>query len=357
MTVSIRLGARVIAPGSTPYVIAEIGVNHEGSMDQAKRLIDLAKKGGADAAKFQSYKAGTLASKHSPSYWDTSKEPTRSQYELFKKHDSFGPDEYIKLAEHCSEVGIDFLSTPFDDEAIEFLDPLMPYFKIASADLTNIPFLRKVAKKGKPIILSTGASTLAEIDIAVSTLSDAGCKDLALLHCILNYPTDNNNAHLGMIKGLARAYPNHIIGYSDHTLPDEAMTPLVTAYLLGAVILEKHFTHDKTLLGNDHYHAMDVNDLARFIQMSKRVRELLGDSEFKMPITTETISRKNARRSIVIVGDIPSGHVLKEDDITYKRPGSGISPLHWDEVIGRSTAKALEADHVLQWQDLASHSE
>lgn len=354
MTASIRLGGRDIDSRSAPYVIAEIGVNHEGSLDQAKRLIDLAKRGGADAAKFQSYKAATLASKHSPSYWDTSKEATRSQYELFKKYDSFGPDEYIKLAEHCMQVGIDFLSTPFDDEAIEFLDPLVPFFKIASADLTNIPFLRKIAKKNKPVLLSTGASTLGEIDTAVATLTRAGCDDLALLHCILNYPTDNNNAHLGMIKGLARAYPNHVIGYSDHTLPDESMTPLVTAHLLGAVILEKHFTHDKTLPGNDHYHAMDEADLVRFLKMSQRVHELLGDNDYKEPVATEALSRKNARRSIVVVGDIPAGHVLTENDITYKRPGSGVSPLFWDEVIGRKTSTALEADHVLQWQDLVN---
>lgn len=354
MATSIRLGAREVIECGRPYVIAEIGVNHEGSMDQAKRLIDLAKEGGADAAKFQSYKAGTLASKHSPSYWDTSKESTLSQYELFKKYDNFGSDEYIKLAEHCQNVGIDFLSTPFDDEAIEFLDPLMPFFKIASADLTNIPFLRKVASKAKPIVLSTGASTMGEIDVAVEVLKKAGCQDLALLHCILNYPTDNANAHLRMITGLARAYPNHIIGYSDHTLPDEAMTPLVTAHLLGAVILEKHFTHDKSLPGNDHYHAMDVMDLARFIEMSHRVHELMGDSKHKEPIPTEIVSRKNARRSIVMEKDIPAGHFLTESDITYKRPGSGISPLFWDEVVGRQAAIALEADHVLQWHDLVN---
>lgn len=354
MTNAIRLGARDVSCHTPPYVIAEIGVNHEGSLDQAKRLIDLAKKGGADAAKFQSYKAGTLASKHSPSYWDTSKEPTRSQFDLFKKYDSFGADDYIKLAEHCQQIEIDFLSTPFDDAAIEFLDPLMPFFKIASADLTNIPFLRKVAKKGKPVVLSTGASTLGEIDIAAETLYQAGCVNLALLHCILNYPTQNTNAHLRMITGLKRAYPNNIIGYSDHTLPDDAMTSLITAHLLGAVILEKHFTHDKTLPGNDHYHAMDVTDLARFVQLAKRVHELLGESDHKEPIETELISRENARRSIVLSKAVPAGHLLGPDNITYKRPGNGISPLHWDNVIGQRTSKSLESDHVLQWQDLVS---
>ncbi|MCF8176903.1 MAG: N-acetylneuraminate synthase family protein [Sulfuritalea sp.] len=354
---SIKLGGRVIDSRSRPYVIAEIGVNHEGSLDQAKRLIDQARKGGADAAKFQSYKAGTLASKHSPSYWDTTKEPTRSQYALFQKYDSFGPEEYRALAEHCRQAGIDFLSTPFDDEAIEFLDPLVPFFKIASADLTNIPFLRKVAAKGKSVVLSTGASTLGEVDIAVEALTQSGCADIALLHCILNYPTDNANAHLRMIEGLKRAYPSNIIGYSDHTLPDDAMTSLVTAHLLGAVIIEKHFTHDKTLPGNDHYHAMDQQDLARFVALGETVHVLLGPSEHKAPIATEAISRKNARRSIVLARDVPAGQQLTAADLTYKRPGTGVSPMHWDEVLNRRTAAALQADHVLQWQDLAQSSE
>jgi sialic acid synthase SpsE len=351
---SIILGNRIINSRSKPYIIAEIGVNHEGSIDQAKRLIDLAKQGGADAAKFQSYKAHTLASKHSPAYWDTSKEPTPSQFVLFQKYDNFEPDDYIKLAEHCKENEIDFLSTPFDDTAIDFLDSIVPFFKIASADLTNTPFLRKVAAKGKPVVLSTGASTLGEIDLAIDVLTRAGCKDLALLHCILNYPTENKNAHLRMIEGLKRAYPNHVVGFSDHTLPDDAMTSLVTAYLLGAAIIEKHFTHDKTLPGNDHYHAMDCNDLARFVKLTSKIVELLGPTDVKAPIVSESISRANARRSIVIKRNIPAGHVLTAEDLTYKRPGTGVSPVYWDDVLRYKTVKPLEADHVLQWCDLVS---
>ncbi len=351
-TNTLQLGSRVLTSDSRPYVIAEIGVNHEGSLPLAKRLIDLAKQGGADAAKFQSYKADTLASKHSPAYWDTSKEPTTSQHQLFQKYDRFGPDDYLELAEHCKQVGIEFLSTPFDDGAIEFLDPLVPFFKIASADLTNLPFLRKIAAKGKPVVLSTGASTLGEIDMAVDTLIQAGCKDLSLLHCILNYPTEYRNAHLAMIKGLARAYPSLILGYSDHTLPDDVMTSLVTAHLLGAVVIEKHFTHDKTLPGNDHYHAMDVHDLARFIELSEKIHGLLGETSFKAPIATEAISRLNARRSIVLVRDVAAGQQLVEADLTYKRPGTGVGPEHWDVVLGRRVAHALRADDVLQWEHL-----
>ncbi|MBI3773335.1 MAG: N-acetylneuraminate synthase family protein [Gammaproteobacteria bacterium] len=349
---AITLGNSIVSPYARPYIIAEIGVNHEGSLDQARRLIDLAKEGGADAAKFQSYKADTLASKHSPAYWDTTKEPTLSQHQLFKKYDNFGPDEYIALAKHCHEVGIDFLSTPFDDAAIEFLDPLVPFYKIASADLTNIPFLRKVAAKGKPVVLSTGASTLGEIDIAVDALTKAGCQDIVLLHCILNYPTNNANAHLRMISGLRRAFPERLIGYSDHTLPDDAMTSLVTAFLLGSVVIEKHFTHDKTLPGNDHYHAMDLKDLARFVDLVDRIGNLLGPSDHKAPISTEAISRLNARRSIVLTKDVPVGHRLGSGDLTYKRPGTGVSPLYWDEVLGKSVSHSLSADHVLQWADL-----
>lgn len=352
MTASINLGRRIIGPKSTPYLIAEIGVNHEGSLGQAKRLIELAKEGGADAAKFQSYKADTLASKHSPSYWDTSKEATTSQHELFKKYDSFGAKEFIQLAQHCKSVGIDFLSTPFDDASIEFLDPLVPFFKIASADLTNIPFLRKVAAKKKPIVLSTGASTLGEIDIAIEAIRRAGCDSIALLHCILNYPTSNQNAHLRMIEGLKRAYPQYVVGYSDHTLPDNAMTPLTTAFLLGAVILEKHFTHDKALPGNDHYHAMDVNDLSRFVEIAGTINVLMGSSDHKEPILLEELSRKNARRSIVVSKDLPAGSLITPDAMTYKRPGTGISPLYWDEVMGKRLVHACEADHILQWSDL-----
>ncbi|MBU6176794.1 MAG: N-acetylneuraminate synthase family protein [Bacteroidetes bacterium] len=349
----IKLGDRVVTPNSKPYVIAEIGVNHEGSLDLAKRLIDQAKEGGADAAKFQSYKAKTLASKHSPSYWDTTKELTRSQYELFQKYDSFGPSEYRALAQHCRQSGIDFVSTPFDEEAIEFLDPLVPFFKIASADLTNIPFLRKVGAKEKPVVLSTGASTLGEIDIAIEVLNSSGCADIVLLHCILNYPTDDANAHLRMINGIKRAYPHYIIGYSDHTMPDDAMTSLVAAHLLGAVVIEKHFTHDKNLPGNDHYHAMDQRDLSRFVSLAEKVHTLMGPSSHKTPIATESISRQNARRSIVLARDVPAGRKLTSEDLTYKRPGTGVSPIHWDHILNRKTAVALEADHVLQWHDLA----
>jgi sialic acid synthase SpsE len=230
----VTLGSYIVAPGKLPYVIAEIGVNHEGDLGLARTLIELAKEGGADAAKFQSYKASRIASRHSPAYWDTSKEPTRSQFELFSKYDRFGAAEYAALAEHCHKVGIDFLSTPFDADAVDFLEPLVPFYKVASADINNVPLLRQIAAKGKPVVLSTGASTLAEIDTAVEELARAGCGNPVLMHCVLNYPTNNSDAHLNMIAGLRRAYPQLLVGYSDHTLPDERMLILTAAWLKGA---------------------------------------------------------------------------------------------------------------------------
>jgi N-acetylneuraminate synthase len=348
----VRLGSRTIGPGARPYVIAEIGVNHGGDMDVARRLIELAKEGGADAAKFQSYKAGRIASRHSPAYWDTGKEPTRSQFELFTRYDKFGAAEFAALAEHCRRVGIDFVSTPFDSEAVEFLDPLVSFHKVASADLTNVPLLRQVGGKRKPVLLSTGASTLGEIDMAVHSLTEAGCAEVVLLHCVLNYPCPTSNAHLEMIAGLSRAYPDHVVGYSDHTVPDARMLVLTAAWLKGALVLEKHFTHDKTLTGNDHYHAMDVHDLRMFMENLTLIADSLGQRH-KMPLPEEAPAREHARRSIVVDRPLTAGHVLAETDITCKRPGHGVSPLFWDEVIGRRIVRDLDEDHVLRWEDLA----
>lgn len=346
------IGDRAIGEQSPPYVIAEIGVNHGGSVEVARKLIDLAHEGGADAAKFQTYKADRIASKHSPAYWDTTKEPTTSQHQLFKKYDSFEADDYAVLARHCSALGIHFLSTPFDEVAVQSLAPLVPAFKVASADLTNLPLLRQVAATKKPVLLSAGASTLAELDLALHTLEDAGTREVAVLHCILNYPAAYEDANLDMITDLRRRYPNHVIGYSDHTLPDPAMTVPTTAYLKGARVIEKHFTHDKALPGNDHYHAMDVSDLKTLRRQLTLIRALEGAGA-KAPIPSEEVARLYARRSIVVRTRIERGTILTPELLTCKRPGVGISPVHWDEVIGRSAAQALDQDHILQWDDLS----
>ncbi|WP_394027160.1 N-acetylneuraminate synthase family protein [Desulfovibrio falkowii] len=332
-----------------PYVIAEAGVNHEGSMDIARRLIDEAAEGGAQAIKFQTYKAGTLASKDSPAYWDTSKEPTRSQYELFKKHDSFWKNEFEALKKYCDAAGIAFMSTPFDVESAHFLNDLMDVFKISSSDITNKPFIRILCDFGKPILLSTGAAHLHEIAEAVEWIEAKGNK-LALLHCVLNYPTADENAALGMIPALARHFPQHAIGYSDHTLPRD-MHILETATLLGARVLEKHFTHDKSLPGNDHYHAMDKNDLRRFFERLNATLASVGDLSLRA-LPEEEPARQHARRSLVTARAIPAGTPVTAADLTWKRPAHGISPRNYDEVLGMRARHDLAEDTVLHWSDL-----
>jgi N-acetylneuraminate synthase len=329
-----------------PYVIAEAGVNHEGSMDIAKRLVDEAKEGGADAIKFQTYKADTLASKHSPAYWDTSKEPTLSQHELFSKHDKFWKSEMVALKEYCDKVGIEFMSTPFDIESATFLNDLMNVYKISSSDITNKPFIQFMCGFNKPIILSTGASQLWEIQEAVSWIEAFG-NPLALLHCVLNYPTADENANLGMLLGLKRAFPDKLIGYSDHTLPND-MKVCEMATLLGSVIIEKHFSHDKTLPGNDHYHAMDKEDLKVFRRNLERTFTILGNFKVEA-LSEEEPARRNARRSLVATRDIAAGKVIELADLTFKRPAHGISPRAIDELVGKTAKQAISEDAVLQW--------
>lgn len=331
---------------SIPYIIAEAGVNHEGSLDLAKRLINEAKDGGADAIKFQTYKANSLASKHSPAYWDTTKEPTLSQHALFSKHDKFWKTEMVALKEYCDSLDIEFMSTPFDVESATFLNDLMAVYKISSSDITNKPFIQFICRFNKPIILSTGASYLWEIQEAVQWIEQFG-NPLALLHCVLNYPTLDENANLGMILGLKQAFPNNLIGYSDHTIPND-MKVCEIAVLLGSMIIEKHFTYDKTLPGNDHYHAMDKEDLKVFRKNIARIFDILGT--FKVTsLQGEELARRNARRSLVAAKNIIAGKVIERSDLTFKRPAHGISPKLIDDLLGRVALQNIDEDSVLVW--------
>jgi len=252
-----------------------------------------------------------------------------------------------ELKEYCDEVGIEFMSTPFDIESANFLNDLMDVFKISSSDLTNKPFIEYICKFNKPIILSTGASHLYEIQEAVSWIEKYN-NPLALLHCVLNYPTPDENANLGMILGLKKAFADKIIGYSDHTLPQD-MKVCEIATLLGSVIIEKHFTHDKSLPGNDHYHAMDKEDLKLFRKNLERTFEILGSFKVEA-LEDEEPARKNARRSLVAKRFIPKGKVIEKDDLTFKRPAFGISPRFVDEVIGKRAIRDINEDEVLQWE-------
>mgnify|MGYP001996596604 CR=1 FL=1 len=330
-----------------PFIIAEIGVNHEGSMVNAKKMIDQAKAGGANAVKFQSYKAETLASKNSQSYWDLNKEPTVSQFELFKKYDSFWKNEFEELKLYCDKINIEFISTAFDIESANFLNEIMDVFKIASSDLTNKPLIKHICEFGKPIILSTGASTLEEIKETVSWIAPYKVH-LSLLHCVLNYPTSNGDARLKKIKELKEYFPNYLIGYSDHTLPQE-MTTCILAALLGAKIVEKHFTFDKSIPGNDHYHSMDENDLKQFTSTMSLLDQLYKSDDFDN-LTSQHKAILNARRSLVTTKAIKAGTILNQEHLTFKRPGTGISPKDIDVVIGKKLLLDLQEDQKLQWE-------
>ncbi|MDN5328053.1 MAG: hypothetical protein PWP03_691 [Candidatus Woesearchaeota archaeon] len=349
----IKIGTKIIDKENfdMPYIIAEAGVNHEGDIKRAKQMIREAAKAGANAIKFQTYKAEKLASKKSPAYWDLKKEKTKSQYELFKKYDNFWIKEFEELASYAKSQGIDFLSTPFDLDSADFLEDLVPAFKIASADITNKPFLKHIAKKKKPILLSTGAATISEIWEAIEWIKEEGNDQIVLLHCVLNYPTPYKNANLGMIRKMKELFPDYIIGYSDHTLPDRVEEVLTTAWFLGAQVIEKHYTWDKTLPGNDHYHAMDFDDLKRLINKIKFLKEIIGNFE-KHYLPSEEISRRNARRSLVATRIIQKGEIINKDDITWKRPGTGIPPKFIDLVIGGRALDNIEEDEILSFDKI-----
>jgi len=341
---------------SKPYLIAEMGVNFYDTAKQmnitpleaAKLYIDKAAEAGIDCAKFQSYKANTIVSKNSPAYWDTTKEATKTQYELFQKFDSFGEKEYRELCEYTHSKGMDFTSTPFDYASADYLYDMVDFYKISSSDLSNIPFIKHIGKKGKPVYMSVGASYLSEVDEAVRALKEVGCKDIVIFHCVLSYPTDPKNANLRIIETLKKDFPDVRVGFSDHVAPDETMMTLATAYLLGAEVIEKHFTLDKTLPGNDHYHAGDPSDFKKAIENFKWIDNVLGSPE-KTVLDCELVPRREARRSLVLTRDMKAGEVIKKSDLMPKRPGTGISPKFADIVIGRSVKEDLKEDTILTW--------
>ena len=347
-----------------PYLIAEIGVNHENSLALADKIIKQAKMGGASAVKFQTYKADKIASKNSPYYWDLKQVKETSQFKLFKKYDKFNHSHYKKLKKICEFYSIEFLSTPFDHDAVNFLNKLVPFFKIASADATNIPLIEKVCKTGKPILMSTGACNSEEIKLIENFIKKNYPKtELALMHCVLSYPTKYKDANLNLIKVLKKNYPNRLIGYSDHTMPDKNSIVISQAYKLGAEIIEKHFTLDK-LKGkknNDHFHSMDFNDFKIFWENLKNkklyadprfLEKINGTKKTRTVLLCEKSSRKNARRSIYAKTKILKGVKIKSHHLICKRPGTGISPILWSKLLGRVTKKIISEDQAIKWNYL-----
>jgi N-acetylneuraminate synthase len=343
----LQLG-NILLPGHRPFIIAEAGVNCENSIETALKMVEEAATAGADAIKFQSYKAGALASRFSPAYWDTTKEPTLSQYELFKKYDHFDDSDFIALAEKAKSCRLHFLSTQFDYHYADLLEPYMPFFKIASADITHFSLIKHCAAKGKPILLSVGASTLSEVDDAIAVIRSQGNDQIALLHCTLSYPCSPADANLATIPYLAKVYPQYVIGYSDHVPPSNGSVTLALAWILGARIIEKHFTLNKTNLGNDHYHAMDPDDLRSYRAQLDSVFPLMG-RQAKQVLPCEINSRSQARRSLVAARDIKAGDTIRLADIAIKRPGTGIAPQYRELVADAQVTRDIAMDEILQW--------
>lgn len=339
-----------------PYVIAEMGVNFYDTakalkitpLEAAKMYIDAAADAGVDCAKFQSYKANTIVSKNSPAYWDMTKEPTKTQYELFLKHDGFGEAEYRELCDYTHAKGMDFTSTPFDYASADYLEDMVDFYKISSSDLSNLPFIRYIGKKGKPVYISVGAAYLSEVDTALRTLKEAGCKDIVVFHCVLSYPADPKDANLLVIETLKKDFPDVRVGFSDHVAPDPTMMTLATAFLLGAEVIEKHFTLDKNLPGNDHYHSGDPEDFKKAIANFEWICTVLGSPE-KTVLECEQTPRREARRSLVLTRNMKAGEIIERDDLMPKRPGTGISPEFTEIIIGRKVTRDLEEDTVLNW--------
>lgn len=344
---TIDFGGRLIGEGHPAFVIAEAGVNHNGDLELGKSLIREAKAAGADAIKFQSYKAGKISTRTAPRYWVEPDDPDGSQYDTFRKLDSFGPEEHAALFRYARECDLLCFSAPFDDEAVDMLDELgVPGFKIASADLTDHPLLNRVAAKGKPVILSTGLATIPEIGEAVAVVRAQGNDQILLLHCTLQYPCDPENANLRMMLHMKAAFPGVPVGLSDHTL---GIAVPQAAVALGAVAVEKHYTVDKTLPGSpDHHLSVDPGDLKQMMDGIRTIEKAMGRYE-KGPVEAESEAYRYARRSIVTARDIPAGTVLTRDMLTFKRPGTGIYPKFVDVVVGRTASRDIPEDTVLEW--------
>ncbi|NMA73280.1 MAG: N-acetylneuraminate synthase [Bacteroidales bacterium] len=327
------------------YIIAEAGVNHNGDIAVAKEMIREAKKVGADAVKFQTFITENLVSKQAPKadYQKkiTSKEET--QYQMLKKLElSF--EEFIELSEYAKQVDIDFLSTPFDNESIDFLSQLsMPFWKISSGEVTNKPYLMKIAKTKKPIILSTGMSTMEEIEMALEVFHDYHQDNIILLHCNTEYPTPYSDVNLRAMVTMKEKFKVKV-GYSDHT---EGISVPIAAVALGAVVIEKHFTLDKTLPGPDHKVSLEPLELKQMVTLIRNIEKALGDG-VKKPSESEKRNIGIARKSILAKRNIKKGEVLSEDNLTIKRPGNGISPMKWYDILGQKAKRDFDEDEMIE---------
>lgn len=326
-------------------IIAEAGVNHNGSLERAKQLAKAARDAGADMVKFQTAVPELVVSRYAPKaeYQKQQTGEDESQLDMIRKlHFDFNAHRELKA--YCDEIGIQYLSTGFDIPSLDFLDTMdLPLCKIPSGEITNLPYLERVAKMNKPILLSTGMSTLPEVEDAVLVLENAGAMDITLLHCNTEYPTPYEDANLLAMQDMAEVL-NLPVGYSDHTPGWECD---VAAVVLGATVIEKHFTLDKNLPGPDHKASLDVDELRRMIEAVRNTETALGEKR-KMVTKSEAKNRAVARKSIVAARAIQTGEIFTEDNITTKRPGTGISPMRWYHVLGETARQNFEEDEPIE---------
>ncbi|QKF61906.1 N-acetylneuraminate synthase [Campylobacter curvus] len=328
------------------FIIAEAGVNHNGSIELAKKLIDIAVKAGVDAVKFQTFKTELCISKNADKaeYQKKTTDTNETQFEMIKKLE-LNQRAHEELLAYCDKKNITFLSTPFDSESIKLLDKLgLKIFKIPSGEITNLPYLKQIAKLDKNIILSTGMANLAEIEQAINVLISNGTKrqNISLLHANTQYPTPMQDVNLNAMKTMQEAF-KLLVGYSDHTLGIEVP---IAAVAMGATIIEKHFTLDKTMSGPDHKASLEPNELISMVKAIRNIELALGDG-IKKASKSESENIKIARKSIVANSPIKKGEIFSEKNLAVKRPGSGISPMRWDEVIGQRAQKDYKEDELI----------
>ena len=326
------------------YIIAEAGVNHNGSFELACRLADAAKEAGADCVKYQTFKSENLVSKDAQKA-EYQKKTTgdSSQQDMLKKLE-LSYDSFVRLKEYCDKIGICFLSTPFDFESIDFLKSLdMPFWKIPSGEVTNYPYLVALAKTGKPVVMSTGMCEMNEISDAIKVLKDNGTKDIKLLHCNTEYPTPFEDVNLTAMKTMREAFSTEV-GYSDHTKGIEVP---IAAVALGATIIEKHFTLDRNMEGPDHKASLEPQELKQMVCSIRNIEKAIGTGD-KTPSASEKKNITIARKSIVAKKEIKAGEIFTVENITVKRPGTGISPMRWNEVLGTTALRDFNEDEKIE---------
>ena len=341
----VQIATRLVGPGQPCFIIAEAGVNHNGDVNLAHRLIDVAVEAGADAIKFQSFVTEELVTQEATKAGyqvETTGEAGR-QYEMLKALE-FSAAQHAELKAHCDEGGILYLCTPYEKTSIDMLDQMdIAAFKVASTDTTNIPFLRYMASKGRPVILSTGMSTLAEVEQAVETLRAEGLDGkIVVLHCTSEYPAPVSEVNLRAISTMQQAFACPV-GFSDHT-PGLGASPWAVA--VGACVIEKHFTLDRNMVGPDHRASLKPDELAALVQTARNVEAALGDG-IKRPMPSELPNKPRMRKSLVASRHIRAGETIQSDDIACKRPGVGLAPAWFDRVIGKRAAKDIPADDFL----------